>query len=343
MRRMSILAVVAAAALGASVLALTLSGGSSVRRSLVYEVDGSIWRANVNGRHPGRLASGTDPQVSPDGRLVAFLRTTATRRMFLHGGYDTKHNGPVTVPSVAAVLAISARGGPATAIAEVDPANPDLVWAPDSRHLAIGSAKGLYVLDCRTGSHELIARQSLLYPSYSPSFSPDSSSLVYTIYHRRDDDLHIADLASGRARQITHLGDARSPLWGAKKIAFSHARGIWVLGSGGRHLRQLVSRYALADGYAAPIAWSASGGRLLLSVSSFRPDNRFKTVDGASGEVGYSGLGDPLGLSRDGSTVITGSCGGPFNWRFGSIKAVPVSAGKPRTIAKRACSASWNA
>lgn len=45
-----------------------------MRASLVYEVCGKIWRANVNGSHPVQLTSGTDPQISPDGRLVAFVR-----------------------------------------------------------------------------------------------------------------------------------------------------------------------------------------------------------------------------------------------------------------------------
>ena len=49
-------------------------GHKSVRASLVYEVCGKIWRANVNGSHPVQLTSGTDPQISPDGRLVAFVR-----------------------------------------------------------------------------------------------------------------------------------------------------------------------------------------------------------------------------------------------------------------------------
>src|SRR5450759_5913070 len=79
MRRASIAAVVFAAALGTAALGVALfaTRGSSVTRSLVYAKQSTrgstIWRANVDGSHPVRLAAGRDPPISPGGRLVAFV------------------------------------------------------------------------------------------------------------------------------------------------------------------------------------------------------------------------------------------------------------------------------
>jgi len=348
MKRVSIVAAVVAAGLGAAALGVThfATHRSGVTRSLVYVKrsahDSTIWRANLDGTHPARLVSGINPQISPNERLVAYFRNTKTRDVFLHGGKDSTANGVTAVPTGASVFVIPASGGTAKPVTEAAAAYPNLVWASDSRQLAIDSGKGLYVFNSITGSGKLVARKGGPYPSYSPSFSPDSKSLVYEVSDWSTDDLYITDLKSGRRRQLTRLGDASSPVWGPRRIAFVHRRGVWLIDESGEHLFRLVDRRSLTEGMAtSPLAWSSDGRRLLVSIASFRPDSRFKAIDVPGGEVRFSGVGYPLGLSRDGNRALIDSCIGPSV--SGSIDAIPLVGGKPRTIVKDACSASWNA
>lgn len=319
MRRRLIIAVVVAAALAASVLALALSGGSSVRRSLVYEVDGSIWRANMDGSRPVRLASGTNPQIAPDGRLVAFTRVSPTSGVFL----------------------IPAAGGNAEVIKGLAAGNPNLVWAPNSRLLAVGADDGLHVVDVRSGAQRFIAEASI---AYSSVFSPDSRSLVYELPERNGgSDLHVVNLESDKTRRLTRLGAATLAVWGPKEIAFSFNDEIWLVDGNGKQLRQLGQGLIIGASYGAPAGWSADG-KLLLAVGPVE----IAMIAVSSGKVLFSGAkGDLLlGLSRDGQVALTSNCVYSFfgnRLSSGGVATIPLDGGRPRMLVRGACSASWNA
>ncbi|MHB8059818.1 MAG: hypothetical protein ACYDHO_03180 [Gaiellaceae bacterium] len=364
MRRASVAAVVVAVVLGTSVLGAALfasHGGSDVTRSLVYEKAGSgtIWRANLDGSRPVRLAAGTNPQISPDGRFVAFFRNMKTGNAFLrrdirvpastHGRGEMfgliHYGGPdFSNRREYAVYVIPTSGGRAKPIDRLR-AEPNLVWAPDSRSIAIGSETALNVIDSRTGLKQRVARRGGAFEShglsYSASFSPDGRSLVYKLSERGTDDLYVAELKSGVERRITRLGDAGNPVWGSNGIAFSHRHGIWSIGGGGKQLRRLTGRQ-LADVSVAPLQWAADGERLLLSIAGSGPD-RFEVIDAAGSRVLLSGVGYPLGLSRDGRVALIDNCLLPLPPRSRSVMTASLRGGDPRTIVKGACFASWNA
>jgi hypothetical protein len=328
MRRRLILAVVVAAALAASILALALSEGSSIKRSLVYEIDGSIWRANMDGSQPVRLASGTNPQISPDGRLVAFTRVSPTSGVFL----------------------IPAGGGKAEVIKGLAAGNLNLVWAPNSRLLAVGADDGLHVVDVRSGAQRFIAKASI---AYSSVFSPDSRSLVYELPERNgSSDLHVVKLESDKTRRLTRLGDATLAVWGPKEIAFSFNDKIWLVEGNGKHLRQLGQGLIISASYGAPAGWSADG-KLLLALGPVAgttpmPPGGFIAIAVPSGKVLFSGAkGDlPLGLSRDGQVVaLASSCVYTFfgnRVSGGGIETISLDGSRPRMLVRGACAASWN-
>ena len=329
MRRRLILAVVVAAALAASVLALALSEGSSIKRSLVYEAGGAIWRANVDGSRPVRLASGTNPQISPDGRLVASTRVSPASGIFV----------------------IPAGGGKAEVIKGLAAGNPNLVWAPNSRLLAVGADDGLHVVDVRSGAQKFIAKASI---AYSSVFSPDSRSLVYELPERNgSSDLHVVNLESDKTRRLTRLGDATLAVWGPKEIAFSSNGEIWLIEGNGKQLRQLGQGLIVGASYGAPAGLSADG-KLLLAVAPIHqtsmgptlPDG-FKAIAVPSGKVRFSGAkGDLLlRLSRDGQVALASNCVYTFfgnRLSSGGVATIPLDGGRPRMLVRGACAASWN-
>lgn len=318
MKRASVAAVVVAVELGVSALALVLtrSHGSSVRTSLVYEVSPEIWRANVDDSHPARLTSGTNPQISPDGRLVAFVRA----------GRD--------------LLVIPAGGGKATRLRRF----AGLVshgWAPDSKHLFVQSTdRSLYLLDLR-GKTRAIASRGV----FGFSFSPDGRSFAYSL--ESSDEKHIntyvGDLRDGSTRRITHDNQSAYPLWLKAGIAYSRHGSLRLIDLHGQGSRSLGS---LPEGI--PLVASASGKRLLVGalLSEFgvvTEATPVYAIDLPSGESRTipANEGTPLGLSRDGRFIMTSTCGsgeGEHSVRMISF----LFGGKSRTLVRGACSASWN-
>ena len=87
-----------------------------------------LWRIRTAGGRPGRLTSGevndTCPEISPDGKRIAFLRATAN----------------LAAPEkerLAQAWIITARGGSAVPLGHLPHGVEGLRWSPDSRSLAL--------------------------------------------------------------------------------------------------------------------------------------------------------------------------------------------------------------
>lgn len=298
MSRRLIVVLASALLLGTTVpvLALCESRGTGELRGIVYTTGGgTIYFATVHGTEPPslgprrRLAQGNHPEISPDGRLVAFVRKFPT---VVRAGKTISSRG---------IFVISSRGGVAKLMARVTAKSPSFVWAPNSRNLAI-AASDLRVIDVRSGRTEIVSERDVS----SPSFSPDGRSLVYAASRGGPIDLYVTDLQTGRARRITDFGDATDPIWGPSEIAFNHYHEIWLIDGEGGHLHQLGA--ALIDGelYGVPAYWS-SDGRRLVAAGIIRRGN-VKTIDVRTGSVMFGRAGEARGLSRDGSFVLIDTC-----------------------------------
>jgi Tol biopolymer transport system component len=349
MRRASIIAgavVVLGASATAAILIATRTGITAPSRapssSLVYSesagrnpMNTTVWRANVDGTHRVPLTKGSDPTISPDGQHVTFVRETCTS------------TPPVWTCGDSKLFVAPTRGGKVERIANAMSAPPTLAWAPDSRRLAVEAKGGIYVFDPKTGKKTPIASGRFV---GSPSFSPNSRLVVY----ERDklsstphsgssyaSDLYVADLASGKSRRITRLGDATGPVWGPSEIAFRHNYEIWLTDPTGNRLRRLAGKKT--TGYGWPAVWSANGRVLLVSLFEFRGKGKFRAIDVPSGRVSFAGSGSPLGLSRDGRVALVDDCAYGPGTAFGRVETVPLNGGKVRSVVPQngICWASW--
>src|ERR1035437_1712022 len=219
-------------------------GGRAASGSLVYSQSAGlnpanawVWRANVDGMHPVRVTKGFDPTISPNGKFVTFLRL---RCASTPPGW--------TCPRAPKLFLSPTSGGTAKWIANTTIIPPALTWAPDSQRLAVEAKGGIDVFDLATGNGELIAKGNM---ASSPSFSPDSRFVVFQRDRRSPargnrfnlaSDLFVTDLATGKSRQITHLGDAGAPAWGPSEIAFGHNHEVWLTDRTGTRLRRLTDR-----------------------------------------------------------------------------------------------------
>ena len=320
----------------------TRSDSGGLTGSLVYadqtSTSSSIWRANPDGTHPVRLTNGSNPTISPNGRFVAFVRVTC---MPMAPSGETCSDPKLFVMTTSDGKVERIKGVPSA---------DDLAWAPDSERLAVTGAHRIDVFDLVNGAETLIAKGRFV---SSPSFSPDGRSVVYerdryssTLHSGSNlaSDLYVSNLESGRSQRITRLGDARGPAWGPSEIAFGHNREIWLINSSGSRMRRLASKQNTAHFW--PSVWSADGKRLLLSIAPFHGRWKFRAIDVLSKRVSFVGSGNPLGLSRDGKTVLVNNCAYfPVGRTLGRVETVPLRGGRARAVVPRdgICQASWNA
>jgi Tol biopolymer transport system component len=291
---------------------------------LVYAVatdidsrDGWIWQARADGSHAERLTRGAAPQISPDGRWIAFVHPQNELHVIASSGGKSRLLRRV-VREHGFVLGI--------------------VWSPTSRQLASIEAYGFALVDLETGRARPFARGG------NPSFSPNGRRIVYERADSRSADLYVFDTRTGRTRRLTHDRRSGHPLWGPRWIAFSrYARraDVLLVDPSGRKTRPLT--HTRAGIY--PAAWSADGQRLLAANPAIH-NGRLWAVDVPSGRArdltGWVGDLFPQGLSRDGRTILAAiGCGG-MSSPFGVVEALPFAGGKPRVLVKGPCRASWN-
>jgi WD40-like Beta Propeller Repeat len=300
-----------------------------VRNVLVYEksgtspdeaysyADDAIWRAQIDGTHATRLASGVSPALSPNGRFIAF------------------GHGPD-------VLVMPASGGAAQRVytfAEKDGSLYAPRWSPDSRHLAFDTRSGLVVVDTRSHKVHVLRGANFEY-----SFSPDSRKIVYSDGHG---SLYVASALGGKPVRLPTGRTGSSPVWGNPGIAFisSSGRGpggdIWLSDTTGQSVRQVTHTGAAMF----PVSFSANGKVLLAANSDWYPS--LFAVDMATGaerRVAHPvGPLVPKGLSADGKTALAEFDCGNNGPPLGELATIPVAGGKPHVIAQAVpCESSWN-
>ena len=284
-----------------------------------------IFRASPTGGDPVRLAAGTNPLLSPDGRWVAYRAGLLSR------------------PS--ALRLISSDGGaPRAAKVSADP----LVWSPDSQLLLVHGPGGVSIVDARS-----LRSTRLRVPegSGSFSFSPDARTGVFERSTGSSGDIYTISITSGAIRRLTEGGRSAYPLWGPSGIAFerfgagrcANCHGdVWLMNPSGDDARQLTHTHAGIH----PAAWSGDGTRMLAAYPAI-DNGRLYAVDVATGRARplTPFVGDlyAQGLSRDGKTILAAiGCGAAIASR-GLVETIPFGGGRPTVVVRGPCRASWNA
>jgi len=317
-----------------AVLAAGCGGHAAIPRTqLVYAVATSfggshewIWRARPDGTHRVRLVRGRQPQLSLNGRLVAYTRSP--RELFV-----------VPISGGKPRLLRRFRGHDAFVAG--------FVWAPTSRELATVEGSSLVLVDVDTGRVRTVATSHRhLVGVGDPSFSPDGSRIVFDRFDQTGADLELFDTRTARTRKLTSDHRSMFPMWGPRGIAFNRGganRGgdVWLFDPDARKPRRLTH----TDAGIYPAAWSADGQRL-LAANPATHNGRLWAVDARTGRArdltGWVGDLFPQGLSRNGKTILAAiGCGGRIG-PFGVVETLSFAGGRAHVIVKGPCRASWD-
>ena len=232
-----------------------------------------VWVANDNGKQAHKLLAGSNPRISPDGKIVALMR----------GGLVSK--GPPKL-----VLAPADRSAPATVLAK-GWRNPYIfAWSPDSKSLVavLGPEVGkqrLALIDTEDGSQRTVARGYF----NGVSFDPEGGALAYGMapsekYPPNSDIYSFEIPVPGRQyvrvpqfhHRLTRDHRSTNPVWGpngqivfvkqlgAKRRRYVPKNELYLMNAAGKQVRRLTHTKVspLAIGL-TPTAWSPGGNRLL--------------------------------------------------------------------------------
>jgi Tol biopolymer transport system component len=312
----------------------------------------TVWAAADNGSAQRKIAPGSFPRVSPDGKVIALL-----------------HQGEGRNAQPELILAPADGSAPPSRLASGWREPSAFAWSPDSRSVVavLGpevGAKRLVLIDTATGAQQTIARGYF----NGVSFDPQGGRLVYgraaSERFPPRSDVYRFEIPMGQSVRyvppvrLTHDQRSLYPLWGpndrivfvkllgGKRRRYGPKNELFLMSPQGKSARQLTHTKVdpLTQGL-YPQDWSKSGARLLAEYEG-QDTSYAVTVNPRTGaehplskdpERGFVGTA----LSSDGRTVL-GYSGGFEPGPGHRVGTVPYEGGPMTVLAKNAFEPDWS-
>lgn len=240
-----------------------------------YPLAPTVFTADDDGFDDIPIGRGTDPEVSPDGELVAYVSKRGKRERL-----KVKH----------------VFGGPADLL--MDAAHiSSITWSPESNRIAVvrspapGHPERLVLVNVPSGGGESVVARGQF---GSISFSPGGEQLVYTRFRKGHSDIFRFAVGGHGSKRLTYDHRSQAPVWGPRnRIAFVKQVGkkrklqIFTMGSDGGDVTRLThTRSARPRRGFYPVAWSPDGTRLLANYTTRGKEEFGVVVYTQSGALG---------------------------------------------------------
>lgn len=342
--------------LSALVLAAPLAVPAAAQATLAYvknPLHPTVFAAADDGSGAKKLVAGSNPHVSPDGKIVALLSQGSSLK---------------SKPEM--VLAPAEASAPPTVLAKGWRQPEVFAWSPDSKLVVavLGPELGkqrLVLIDTETGAQRTLAHGFF----NGVSFSPSGGEIVYGVagsekFPPRSDLYRIEVLPPGAVSvkavvpvRLTKDHNAAYPLWGPQKIVFVKTleakkrkygpkNELYLMNPNGKGVKRLTHTKVdpLLQGL-FPTEWSASGNQLLTEFEGqdtsyavrVNPKTGAQKPVARAGEQGFVGTA----ISGDGKSVL-GYTGGFDPGAEHDVVSVPYKGGKGKVLAKNAFEPDWS-
>lgn len=342
--------------LSAFVLAALLAVPAAAQATLAYvknPAKPTVFAAADDGSGAKKLVAGSNPHVSPDGKIVALLSQGSSLK---------------AKPEM--VLAPADAGAPPTVLVKNWRQPEVFAWSPDSKLVVavLGPELGkqrLVLIDIVTGAQRTIAQGFF----NGASFSPNGGELVYAkaggeAFPPRSDLYRIEVLPPGAVSvkavvpvRLTKDHNSAYPLWGSQKIVFVKTldakkrkygpkNDLFLINPNGKGLKRLTHTKVdpLLQGL-FPTAWSDSGNQLLAEFEGQDTSYAVKVNPKTGGEKPVAQKGEEgfvgTALSSDGKFVL-GYTGGFDPGLKHDVMSIPYGGGKGKVLAKNAFLPDWS-
>jgi Tol biopolymer transport system component len=178
-----------------------------------------IYVMNADGSEIRQLTTGLwyehDPTWSPDGTLIAFMRSKADIEGLNPPGFSP---GAPTPPVVYVVAPDGGGriGTEASELTRMDPSAQGLEWSPDGKRFLFTARGGIYTMDM-DGTPQVIpirgqGPDGLI--MWGPIWSPDGSKIAFAASRGTDDDIYTVNADGSGLTQLTNTPDEDAmPAW----------------------------------------------------------------------------------------------------------------------------------
>ena len=216
----------------------------------------NIWKIAPGGGTPTQVTKHTNdgvqfPSISPDGKVITYeddfrlwkldVADGQTREIVVRMGFDPKGNLVEYLPTAS----------------EADGFSP----SPDGSYVAVDFHGEIFAVptDAKVGEKKQITNSS--HRDRYETWSPDGKQLAFISDASGDEEIWIADIATGTRRKMsTHASLKQRPIWSAdsKRLAYVAANRIFLID--------------IATGTNSELAHNTEGG---FSLDGFSPDGKF--------------------------------------------------------------------
>lgn len=208
--------------------------------------------------------SSVQPDISPDGDRLAFVRVVA--------GHEQIFVSTIEGDDITQVTGLKDQGP-----CDCGATDPD--WSPDGSTIVFAGTtfeggRDLFTVDVSSTD----IRRLTAGPEFdtAPDWSHDGTKVVYTraVIARESTSVWVLDLAGGRSHEVSNEVGGQQPVWSPDDdtIAFigEYERGegtdIWLVEPDGSNLRELV---VVAWGPPISLAWSPDGAQIAFGAVGY--------------------------------------------------------------------------